>query len=71
MVVQVSGQIRQADARNSIPGKQDIPISSCTGFGITGEVDQLLLLVQLNITAEPEYNQVVRPSTADLSGVLF
>ena len=55
---QVSGQLA-ADA--ILPGKQDYPVDF--GEGPTTPTGAT------KFTAEPEYNEVVRPSTRDLSGV--
>ena len=70
---EVTGQIGgQAIAQTVLPGKQANPFLPSTYMqeeGIPLGSGPTTPTGATKFTAEPEYNQVVRPSTADLSGV--
>jgi hypothetical protein len=70
---EVTGQIGgQAIAQTVLPGKQANPFLPSTYMqeeGVPLGVGPTTPTGATKFTAEPEYNQVVRPSTADLSGV--
>ena len=70
---EVTGQIGgQAIAQTVLPGKQDNPFLPTTYMqeeGVPLGSGPTTPTGATKFTAEPEYNQVVRPSTADLSGV--
>ena len=70
---EVTGQIGgQAIAQTVLPGKQANPFLPSTYMqeeGVPVGVGPTTPTGATKFTAEPEYNQVVRPSTADLSGV--
>ncbi len=70
---EVTGQIGgQAIAQTVLPGKQANPFLPSTYMqeeGVPLGAGPTTATGATKFTAEPEYNQVVRPSTADLSGV--
>ena len=70
---EVTGQIGgQAIAQTVLPGKQANPFLPSTYMqeeGVPLGAGPTTPTGATKFTAEPEYNQVVRPSTADLSGV--
>jgi len=70
---EVTGQIGgQAIAQTVLPGKQENPFLPSTYMqeeGVPLGAGPTTATGATKFTAEPEYNQVVRPSTADLSGV--
>jgi len=70
---EVTGQIGgQAIAQTILPGKQENPFLPTTYMqeeGVPLGSGPTTPTGATKFTAEPEYNQVVRPSTADLSGV--
>ena len=70
---EVTGQIGgQAIAQTVLPGKQANPFLPSTYMqeeGVSLGAGPTTPTGATKFTAEPEYNQVVRPSTADLSGV--
>ena len=70
---EVTGQIGgQAIAQTVLPGKQENPFLPSTYMqeeGVPLGAGPTTPTGATKFTAEPEYNQVVRPSTADLSGV--
>ena len=72
-ICEVTGQIGgQAIAQTVLPGKQENPFLPSTYMqeeGVPLGAGPTTPTGATKFTAEPEYNQVVRPSTADLSGV--
>ena len=70
---EVTGQIGgQAIAQTILPGKQDNPFLPTTYMqeeGVPLGAGPTTPTGATKFTAEPEYNEVVRPSTTDLSGV--
>ena len=73
---ELTGQIGgQAIAQKVLPGEQANPFLPSTYMqdGVPtaayGDLEDRYMGGQTKFTAEPEYNEIVRPSTTDLSGV--